>query len=130
MKKLIILAGLGLVAISGSVLAQSSDGPRGERAADLDRQQLIERTMQRFDRLDLDDDGRLTMEEARQARAQRQERSAGRAFDRLDLDRNGNLTRAEFEQARAQLRERRSERRGGRFMRANSASVRGMLSGS
>ena len=124
MKKFTILAGLGLLAVSGLALAQPAEGPRGERGADLDRQQLIERTLQRFDRLDLDDDGRLTAEEARQARAQRRARRAERAFDRLDLDRNGNLTRAEFEQARAQLRERRSERRaergerrGGRFMR-------------
>ena len=124
MKKYGILAGLGLLVLSGSVVAQPTDGARRDRGGDVSRQQVIERTAQRFDRLDLNRDGRLTAEEGRQARGQRREQRAGPAFDRLDLDRNGNVTRAEFEQARVQLREQRGERRaergerrGGRFMR-------------
>lgn len=120
MKKFTILAGVALLTASGATIAQPGDGPRSERGAELTRQQVVERTEQRFDRLDLDDDGRVTTEEARQARGQRREQRADRAFDRLDLDRNGSVTRAEFDQARAQRGERRAQRgdrRGGRFMR-------------
>ena len=92
MKKFTILAGLGLLAVSGLALAQPAEGPRGERGADLDRQQLIERTLQRFDRLDLDRNGNLTRAEFEQARAQLRER-------------------------RSERRAERGERRGGRFMR-------------
>lgn len=124
MKNVAILAGLGLLAITGSAIAQPSDGPRRERGADINRQQVIERTAQRFDRLDRNHDGRLTAEEAQEARNEHREQRAGRAFARLDLDRNGSVTQAEFEQARSQLRGQRGEpraergmRRGGRFMR-------------
>ena len=65
MKKYGILAGLGLLVLSGSVVAQPTDGARRDRGGDVNRQQVIERTAQRFDRLDLNRDGRLTAEEAR-----------------------------------------------------------------
>jgi len=120
MKKVTILAGTALLVVAGAAAAQPADGPRRERGADITRQQVIERTEQRFARLDLNDDGRLTREEAGQAREQRRAERADRAFERLDLNGDGNVSRAEFDQARAQRAERRAEhgeRRGGRFMR-------------
>ena len=124
MKKFGMVAGLGLLVLSGLAVAQPTNETRRDGGGDINRQQVIERTAQRFERLDVNRDGRLTAEEARQARGQRREQRAGLAFDRLDLDRNGNVTRAEFEQARGQMREQRGERRaergerrGGRFMR-------------
>ncbi len=117
MKKFGMVAGLGLLVLSGLAVAQPTNETRRHGGGDINRQQVIERTAQRFERLDVNRDGRLTAEEARRARGQRREQRAGLAFDRLDLDRNGNVTRAEFEQARGQMREQRGERRGGRFMR-------------
>lgn len=120
MKKFTILAGtalLGTVA-AGVALAQPADAPKFDRPstplwtgnADVTRQQVIERTDQRFQRLDLNNDGQATADEARQAGEQRRAERAGRMFERLDANRDGNVSRAEFDQAQAQRQERRSER--------------------
>ena len=71
---------------------------------------MIERTDQRFQRLDLNSDGRATADEARQAGEQRRAERAGRMFERLDGNRDGSVSRAEFDQAQAQRLERRGER--------------------
>jgi hypothetical protein len=129
MKKFTILAGVALLATAGAASAQPADGARGQRNVDLTRQQIIERTDQRFEKLDLNNDGRVTAEEAQQARAQRSEQRAERAFERLDLDRNGSIERVEFEQARAHRAERRAERgerRGGRHMARRGQRAHGI----
>lgn len=112
MNKFTILAGtalLGTVA-AGVALAQPADAPKFDRNADVTRQQVIERTDQRFQRLDLNNDGQATAEEARQAGEQRRAERAGRMFERLDANSDGSVSRAEFDQARSQLHERRGER--------------------
>lgn len=130
MKTFTILAGTALLASAGVAAAQQS-GPRFDRDADVTRQQAIERADQRFARLDVDNDGRATPEEARQAAQQRRAERAGRMFERLDLDRDGSITRAEFDQARTQMREQRAERRenrgrsGMRGMRHRGAGMHG-----
>ena len=116
MNKLTILAGTALLAATGVAIAQPADGPRPDPNADVTRQQVIERTDQRFSRLDLDSDGRATAEEARQAHEQRRAERAGRMFERLDANSDGSISRAEFDQARAERVERRAERRPGRGM--------------
>ena len=124
MNKFTILGGAALVAIAGAALAQGA-APRMDRNADITRQQVIERADQRFDRLDVNNDGRATAEEARQAHQQRRAERAGRMFERLDLNNDGNVTRAEFDQARAQRAERGAgdgERRG---MRHGRRGMRG-----
>lgn len=115
MNKLAILAGTALVAAAGAAVAQPAN-PRADRNADVTRQQVIERVDARFDRLDVDNDGRATPEEARQAREQHRGERAGRLFERLDANRDGSISRAEFDQHRAQRAER-GERRGMRMMR-------------
>jgi len=110
MNKLTILAGTALLATAGAALEQPGIGPRGERGADLTRQQAVERADRLFARLDLDNDGRATAEEARQAAQQRRAERAGRMFERLDANRDGSVSRAEFDQARAQRAEQRAER--------------------
>ena len=122
MKKFTILAGAALLAIAGTAMAQPAGAPRADRNADVTRQQVVERTEQRFARLDLNDDGRVTAEEARQAGEQRRAQRAGQAFERLDLNRDGNISRAEFDQARSQRAERRAEAGPHRRMRG----MRGM----
>jgi Ca2+-binding EF-hand superfamily protein len=125
MNKLILLAGTALLAIAGPALAQPAPSPRADRNADVTRQQVIERTDQRFARLDVNNDGRATPEEARQAMQQRREQAAGRRFERLDANRDGSISRAEFDQARSQLRERSGERRAERGGRRGMRGMHG-----
>jgi len=110
MQKFGILAAAALFAAAGSVSAQPGDAAPDDRDGEVTRQQVIERADRRFARLDLDNDGRATSEEARQAHAQRRDERAGRAFERLDLDRDGSISRAEFEQGRERRGELRAER--------------------
>jgi Ca2+-binding EF-hand superfamily protein len=122
MKTFPIIAGTVLLASAGAVLAQPAAGPRADRNADVTRQQVIERTDQRFARLDLNSDGRATREEARQAAQQRREQAMARQFERLDANRDGSISRAEFVQARSERREQRAER----GERGPRAGMRGM----
>jgi len=128
MKKFAILASAGAAAVAtaGVALAQPAAGPRADRDADITRQQVIERVDQRFARLDLDNDGRATAEEARQAAQQRRAQRAERMFDRLDADNDGSISRAEFDQARSQRQAHRAERRGGPGMRGLRHGAAGM----
>jgi len=127
MKKLTILAGTAVLAIAAgaALAAQPADAPRFDRNADITRQQVIERTEQRFARLDVNHDGRATPEEARQAAQQRRAEAAGRMFDRLDLNHDGSITRAEFDQSRAQRQQQRTERGGERGHRMGMRGPRG-----
>jgi hypothetical protein len=137
MNKLILLAGTALLAIAGPALAQPAPSPRADRpstppaaslrtgSADVTRQQVIARVDQRFARLDVNNDGRATPEEARQAGEQRRAERAGRMFERLDLNRDGSVSRAEFDQARSQLRERSGERRAERGGRRGMRGMHG-----
>ena len=125
MKTFTILAGTALLACAGTALAQPGPGPRADRNADVTRQQVIERADQRFARLDVNNDGRATPEEARQAMQQRREQAAGRRFERLDANRDGSISRAEFDQARSQMREHRGERRAQRGERMGMRGMRG-----
>ena len=126
MKTFTILAGTALLATAGAVLAQPA-APRADRNADVTRQQVIERADQRFARLDVNNDGRATPEEARQAGQQRREQAAGRMFERLDANRDGSISRAEFDQSRSQRAERRADggQHGMRGMRHRGHGMRG-----
>jgi Ca2+-binding EF-hand superfamily protein len=98
MNKLSFLGCAALLATAGAALAQGP-GPRPDRNADLTRAQVIERTNQAFARLDANNDGRFTPEEARAQREQRRAERMTHMFDRLDADRNGSITREEMAQA-------------------------------
>ena len=110
MQKFRILAAAALLATAGSVSAQPGDAASDGRDRAVTRQQVIERADRRFARLDLDNDGRATSEEASRAHAQRRDQRAGRAFERFDLDGDGSISRAEFEQGRERRGELRAER--------------------
>jgi len=107
MKTVFLLTGAALLAVASPAAAQ---GPRGDRDAAVTRDQVIARVDERFERLDANDDGRFTPEEARALGEQRRAQRAERMFDRLDLDRNGSITREEMSQARAQRQADRGER--------------------
>ncbi|WP_165357185.1 EF-hand domain-containing protein [Sphingosinicella sp. CPCC 101087] len=117
MNKYMILGGAALIAVTGAAVAQNAAQPRIDRNADVTRQQVIERADQRFARLDVNNDGRATPEEARQAHEQRRGERADRMFERLDANSDGSISRAEFDQSRAQRAERRAERGERRGMR-------------
>lgn len=105
MKKLSYLAGAAFLAVAAAgVAVAQGPGPRPDRNADVTRAQVIERTDSMFARLDADNDGRFTREEARARGEQRREQRMTRLFDRLDADRNGSITREEMAQARAHRR--------------------------
>ena len=114
MKTFSLLAATAFVAAAGAALAQPPAGARPDRNADVTRQQVIERVEQRFARMDANNDGRFTPEEARAMHEQRRTERANRMFERLDADRDGSVSRAEFYQARASRAERRAERMAGR----------------
>lgn len=111
MNKLAFLASVALVASATAALAQTNAPARPDRNADVTRQQVIERTDQRFARMDVNRDGRFTPDDARQLREQRGTERANRMFERLDANRDGNVTRAEFDQSRAARQQRMAERR-------------------
>ncbi len=115
MKTITFLAGLAMLGTSGAALAQPGASERGQRSAAITRDQAVQRADQRFARLDINRDGRLTREEAQQGRAQLREQRNARRAERL-----ANLTperRARVEQRmaqRAERQERRTERQAGR----------------
>lgn len=110
MKTITLLTGAALLAIAGLATAQGP-APRGDRDATVTRDQVVARVDERFARLDANNDGRFTPDEARARDEQRRAQRAERMFDRLDLDHNGSITREEMNQAHAQRQARRGERR-------------------
>ena len=118
MKKFTILGGAVLIAVAGAAIAQQAT-TRPDRNADVTRQQTIERADQRFARLDVNNDGRATAEEAQQAHQQHRAERAGRMFERFDLNSDGSITRAEFDQAHAQRAEHGAEAGEHRGMRGD-----------
>jgi hypothetical protein len=116
MKKMILLAGVALIAVGGAAYAQDEGGPRPGPMGDTTRQQAIERADRMFARLDANHDGRFTPDEAQAMRGMRRggpdgprgpEGPAGpegrgeRMFDHLDINHDGNISRDEFNQAHA-----------------------------
>ncbi len=117
MKKISLAAGAALLAIAGVAIAQPGGEARGDRNADTTRQQVIERTDQRFAALDADRDGRVTPEEMRQHGEQRRAQRAERMFDRLDANSDGSISREEWTQSHAQRAQRGAERHAQRAQR-------------
>lgn len=111
MNKLALFASVALVASAGAALAQAEAPARPDRNADVTRQQVIDRTDQRFARMDVNHDGRFTPEEARQLREQRASERSNRMFERLDANHDGSITREEMDQARAARQQRMAEHR-------------------
>jgi hypothetical protein len=102
MNKLSFLGCAALLAMAGAAAAQPpGPGPRPDRDADVTRAQVIERTDRAFARLDANNDGRFTPDEARARGEQRRGERMARMFDRLDADHNGSITRDEMAQAHA-----------------------------
>jgi len=100
MKTINLLPAAALLAIAAAAAAQPT-AQRPDRDVDMTRQQVVERTDQAFARLDGNNDGRFTPEEARARGEQRRSERAVRMFERLDSDRDGSISRAEFDQGRA-----------------------------
>jgi len=123
MKKTITLSLVAgaLLASTGVAVAQNGQEARRAPAAEVTRDQALARADERFARLDVNRDGRVTADEARQARQALRTQRQGQRFDRLDTNRDGQLSREEFGQRQAQRAER-GERRG---MRGHRGGRRG-----
>ena len=99
MNKPLILAGAALIALGGAALAQPPGGPGPNRpaaGADVTRAQVIASVEQRFSRMDANNDGRFTREEAQAGRQARRAERMTAMFDRLDADHNGAISREEM----------------------------------
>jgi Ca2+-binding EF-hand superfamily protein len=124
-KKILFGAGAALFVLSGTALAQQP-APGGERPASVTRDQAVAKAEERFAALDGNRDGRVTVDEAQQARQARRAERQGQMFDRLDANRDGQISREEFGQRLAMRAERRGERGMRRGMRGMGAERRAM----
>ena len=132
MTKYLLIATAALAALASQAAAQ--DPAASPQARDLTRAAATQRAQMAFQRLDLNGDGTLTQDEAKQAAAQFMEQRGGgdgsritariermfagassitlqqyeqdalARFDRADLDHNGVVTAAERQQGRAAAR--------------------------
>ncbi|HVQ08575.1 MAG TPA: EF-hand domain-containing protein [Allosphingosinicella sp.] len=100
MNKLSFFLSAAMLVTAGAAVAQGP-GPRPDRNADVTRAQVIDRTDQAFARLDANNDGRFTPDEARARGEQRRAQHMTRMFDRLDANHDGSITREEMAQAHA-----------------------------
>lgn len=124
MKKTITLSlvGAALLATTGVAVAQGGqNAQRRGPVAEMTRDQAVARADAQFARLDVNRDGSVTADEARQARQANRAERRGRVFDRLDANRDGSISREEFNQRPAMS----AERREGRGMRAGRQGRRG-----
>ena len=113
----LMMGGLLVAAASTAAIAQPAPVARQSWSkapqARQTRAEVVQRTQQRFGRLDRNRDGAITQDElaargergvrdrTSQADPARRAQRADRMFARLDLNRDGAVTRAEFDQAHA-----------------------------
>ena len=124
MKKMIVLGGVAVLAMSGAALAQTdSDGQRGWRMdpnARVSQAEFVDRRVARLTTMDANGDGVVAREEMQAQRQARMAERRSQMFERMDADSDGSITRAEYDAAHAQRMEQRAERgeagerRGGR----------------
>lgn len=110
-RKIVIVSGIGAIAIAGIAIAQP--GASARMGQDTTRQQVIDRTDARFARLDENRDGRVTPEEARAARERHRQERADRLFERLDANDDGSVSRDEMREGHGRRGGMRMARRGG-----------------
>ena len=124
MKKMIVLGGVAVLAMSGAALAQTdSDGQRGWRMdpnARVSQAEFVDRRVARLTTMDANSDGVVAREEMQAQRQARMAERRSQMVERMDVDSDGSITRAEYDAAHAQRMEQRAERgeagerRGGR----------------
>ncbi len=124
MKKMIVLGGVAVLAMSGAALAQTdSDGQRGWRMdpnARVSQAEFVDRRVARLTTMDANSDGVVAREEMQAQRQARMAERRSQMFERMDANSDGSVTRAEYDAAHAQRMEQRAERgeagerRGGR----------------
>ncbi len=73
------------------------------------QERIKDRSARMLERMDANDDGKLSLEEMRDTR-----RNPARFFDRMDADNSGGITQAEFDEARAKMQERHGGKRHGK----------------
>lgn len=114
----LVVSALGALAVtSGIALAAAQPQDMRERAptGDITRAQAMAMAAQRFDRMDVNKDGKIDAADRQAMRA----RMAGEIFDRLDTNRDGVISRDEWAAGAARMAEMREHGgpgRGGAMM--------------
>ena len=115
MKKMIVLGGVAVLAMSGAALAQTdSDGQRGWRMdpnARVSQAEFVDRRVARLTTMDANSDGVVAREEMQAQRQARMAERRSQMFERMDANSDGSVTRAEYDASHAQRAERMAERR-------------------
>ena len=115
MKKMIVLGGVVVLAMSGAALAQTgNDGQRGWRMdpnARVSQAEFVDRRVARLATMDANGDGVVAREEMQAQRQARMAERRSQMFERMDADSDGSITRAEYDASHAQRAERMAERR-------------------
>ena len=115
MKKMIVLGGVAVLAMSGAALAQTNgDGQRGWRMdpeARLSQAEFVDRRVARLTTMDANGDGVVAREEMQARRQARMAERRSQMFERMDANSDGSVTRAEYDASHAQRAERMAERR-------------------
>lgn len=110
MKSILPLAGLLLLApLASPLLAQSTPAAPARPMLDANRDGIIDRAeaaksprlAERFDRLDRDNDGRLTADERPHGKMRGKHKGRHGGLERLDSDKDGRISRAEFDAGQA-----------------------------
>ena len=119
MKKMIVLGGVAVLAMSGAALAQTgNEGQRGWRMdpnARVSQAEFVDRRVARLTTMDANGDGVVAREEMQAQRQARMVERRSQMFERMDADGDGFVTgaemRAQHEARRAERQARRAERR-------------------
>ena len=115
MKKMIVLGGVAVLAMSGAALAQTgNEGQRGWRMdpnARVSQAEFVDRRVARLTTMDANGDGVVAREEMQAQRQARMAERRSQMFERMDANSDGSITRAEYDASHAQRAERMAERR-------------------
>lgn len=105
MKKMMTITGLALAALAVPALAAATQAPRPGAPKgmmpDIQRTEVAAQVKARFERVDANRDGAITMEEVQAERAARRAQRMDAMFKAMDANGDGSISRAEFDAAHA-----------------------------
>ena len=102
MKKLLTTAAIGAMLAAGTAIAMQSEAPAAPKKP-ISKAEMLARADARFDRLDTNKDGAITLAEF--------EAGALERFKRQDTNNDGQVTKAERDAAREAMKQRWQEKR-------------------
>ncbi len=110
--KMLLAASVSLC-LAGAASAQTppADGSAPHHGRAMSKADFMAHAHEMFARLDVNHDGKVTAEEAGEARAKMRTAMRDRAFERLDANHDGAISRDEFNAAGDRMKARHGERR-------------------